>query len=146
MSSRTSNNKLSFLTWSLLGLISFVFLILTGCSESSPQSVINKTVSIEQGDYFSHNFRLNRGATVELIAESQNMPIKIFISTYKDTPAAIAGLPVSVWFLSSDIYGETKRGYFEKGDYTLVVRHGKDKGFFDSASPAARVKISLTVQ
>ena len=74
------------------------------------------------------------------------MQIKIFISSYKDTPAAIAGLPVNVWFLTSNIYRETKRGRFTKGDYTLVVKHGKDKGFSDSASPPAKVNIKLSVE
>ena len=144
MSNNTTKNRLGYIASSIAGFC--LLLITTGCSESSPQAVVNKVVSIEQGGYFSHNFRLQRGATVELTVESKYMPIEIFISSYKDAPAAIAGLPVNVWFLSSNIYGETKRGHFKKGDYTLVVKHGKDKGFFDSASPAAKANIKLTVQ
>ncbi|GGW79990.1 hypothetical protein GCM10007391_11020 [Alteromonas halophila] len=105
---------------------------------------MNKSVAIEQGDYFSHSFRLNREATLELTVESQNMPVKMFISSKKDAPAAAAGLPVNVWFLSTDIYRDSKSGRFPQGDYTLFVKHGKEKGFFDDASPAARVNILLS--
>jgi len=146
MTSKAVTNNTGNIIWKIFGIGIFLLFAITGCSDSQPQTILSKVVSIEQGGYFSHNYRLQRDAIVELAVESSNMPIKVFIAPYKDGPAAISGLPISVRFHASNIYADNKRGQFKKGDYTLVVKHGKKKGFFDASGPAARVKIKLSAQ